>query len=43
MIDIKTIDFQNIDNKLMTHTPCFRKEAGAGGKDNKGILRQHQF
>lgn len=31
------------ENKLMTHTPCFRKEAGAYGKDTKGILRQHQF
>jgi seryl-tRNA synthetase len=29
--------------KLMTHTPCFRKEAGAYGKDTKGIIRQHQF
>lgn len=31
------------EQKLMTHTPCFRKEAGAYGKDTKGILRQHQF
>lgn len=29
--------------KLMTHTPCFRKEVGAYGKDTKGIIRQHQF
>ncbi len=29
--------------KLMTHTPCFRKEAGAYGKDTRGIIRQHQF
>lgn len=28
---------------FMTHTPCFRKEAGAYGKDTAGILRQHQF
>ncbi|MFH1284958.1 MAG: serine--tRNA ligase [Candidatus Micrarchaeota archaeon] len=25
------------------HTPCFRREAGAYGKDIKGIIRQHQF
>lgn len=25
------------------HTPCFRKEAGAAGRDTRGILRQHQF
>ncbi len=24
-------------------TPCFRSEAGAGGKDTRGMLRQHQF
>lgn len=32
-----------LEQKLMTHTPCFRKEAGTYGKDTKGILRQHQF
>lgn len=25
------------------HTPCFRKEAGAAGKDTRGLVRQHQF
>jgi len=25
------------------HTPCFRREAGAAGKDVRGMLRQHQF
>jgi seryl-tRNA synthetase len=25
------------------YTPCFRREAGAGGKDTRGILRMHQF
>ena len=29
--------------KLMTKTPCFRKEVGAAGRDTKGIMRQHQF
>jgi seryl-tRNA synthetase len=24
-------------------TPCFRKEAGAAGKDTRGLIRQHQF
>ncbi|VVB66746.1 Serine--tRNA ligase [Candidatus Gugararchaeum adminiculabundum] len=28
---------------LTAYTPCFRREAGAYGKDIKGILRQHQF
>src|ERR1700722_18960244 len=25
------------------YTPCFRAEAGAAGKDTRGIIRQHQF
>jgi len=25
------------------HTACFRKEAGAAGKDTRGLIRQHQF
>lgn len=25
------------------HTPCFRREAGAYGKDTRGLIRQHQF
>lgn len=29
--------------KLTAYTPCFRREAGAYGKDIKGLIRQHQF
>jgi len=29
--------------KLVSHTPCFRSEAGAAGKDTSGMLRNHQF
>jgi seryl-tRNA synthetase len=29
--------------KLAAHTPCFRSEAGAAGKDTRGLIRQHQF
>ena len=29
--------------KLTAYTPCFRSEAGAAGKDTRGIIRQHQF
>ena len=28
---------------LTALTPCFRKEAGAAGKDTRGLIRQHQF
>jgi seryl-tRNA synthetase len=29
--------------KYVAHTPCFRSEAGAAGKDTRGMIRQHQF
>ncbi|MFO8058339.1 MAG: serine--tRNA ligase [bacterium] len=29
--------------KLCSFTPCFRSEAGAAGKDTRGLIRQHQF
>ena len=29
--------------KLTAHTPCFRSEAGAHGRDTRGMIRQHQF
>ncbi len=35
----------NLDQpiKLTAYTPCFRKEAGSGGRDVRGMIRQHQF
>jgi seryl-tRNA synthetase len=29
--------------KFTAHTPCFRSEAGAAGRDTRGMIRQHQF
>jgi seryl-tRNA synthetase len=29
--------------KFVCHTPCFRSEAGSGGRDVRGMIRQHQF
>src|SRR5690606_32003082 len=29
--------------RLTAHTPCFRAEAGAHGRDTRGMIRQHQF
>ena len=29
--------------KLTAHTPCFRSEAGSAGRDQRGMIRQHQF
>ena len=32
-----------LPKKLIAHTPCYRSEAGAYGKDTRGMIRQHQF
>lgn len=37
------IPFDQLPIKLVTHTPCFRSEAGSYGQDTKGMIRQHQF
>ncbi len=29
--------------KFTAHSPCFRSEAGSGGRDTRGMIRQHQF
>lgn len=29
--------------KLVAYTPCFRREAGAAGRDTRGLIRMHQF
>ncbi|MCF6256767.1 MAG: serine--tRNA ligase [Gammaproteobacteria bacterium] len=37
------IDDSDMPRKFTAHTPCFRSEAGAYGKDTRGLIRQHQF
>lgn len=37
------IDDDEFPRRYTAHTPCFRSEAGAAGKDTKGMIRQHQF
>ena len=37
------IDILDLPIRYVSHTPCFRSEAGAAGKDTRGIMRQHQF
>ncbi len=34
---------KNLPIKYVAHTPSFRSEAGAYGKDTRGLIRQHQF
>jgi seryl-tRNA synthetase len=37
------VDEVELPMRLTACTPCFRAEAGAAGKDTRGMLRQHQF
>jgi len=39
----ETLDAYQLPIKVCAWTACFRSEAGAAGKDTRGILRQHQF
>ena len=34
---------ESLPLKFVCHTPCFRSEAGAAGKDTRGMIRNHQF
>ena len=38
-----TINKDQLPQRFVASTPCFRKEAGSYGKDTKGMIRQHQF
>ncbi|PWB31890.1 serine--tRNA ligase [Pseudomonas sp. SDI] len=37
------LDAKQLPIKFVAHTPCFRSEAGASGRDTRGMIRQHQF
>ena len=37
------LDATDLPIRYAAYTPCFRREAGAAGKDTRGILRVHQF
>ncbi len=37
------VDAKEMPLKFVCHTPCFRSEAGAYGRDVRGMIRQHQF
>ena len=37
------VDETTLPRRYTAFTPCFRQEAGAAGKDTKGMIRQHQF
>ena len=37
------LNLNELPQRYVAATPCFRKEAGSYGKDTKGMIRQHQF
>ncbi|MBL4804809.1 MAG: serine--tRNA ligase [Alphaproteobacteria bacterium] len=37
------VDEEYLPRRYTAFTPCFRQEAGAAGKDTRGMIRQHQF
>jgi seryl-tRNA synthetase len=37
------VKLEDLPMKFTAHTPCFRSEAGAYGRDVRGLIRQHQF
>ena len=43
MVRESILEEDELPLRLTAHTPCFRSEAGAYGKDVRGLIRQHQF
>lgn len=39
----KNLDIKNLPLKLVSFSPCFRREAGSSGSLTKGLIRLHQF
>ena len=39
----KIIQQDRLPRRMVAYTPCFRREAGAHGKDTRGMIRVHQF
>ncbi|MFA9418732.1 MAG: serine--tRNA ligase [Gammaproteobacteria bacterium] len=37
------LEAKDLPLKYVSHTPCFRSEAGSYGRDVRGLMRQHQF
>src|SRR5690606_18155541 len=37
------VDAERLPLRMAAHSPCFRAEAGAYGRDTRGMIRQHQF
>jgi seryl-tRNA synthetase len=43
LVSDSILDAATLPLRLTAYTPCYRSEAGAAGKDTRGMIRQHQF
>ncbi len=43
LVNGKVVDEAELPMRVTALTPCFRAEAGAAGRDTRGMIRQHQF
>ena len=43
MARARILESDSLPMRLTAHTACYRREAGAHGRDTRGMLRQHQF
>jgi seryl-tRNA synthetase len=43
LVSDEILEEADLPLRFTAHTPCFRSEAGAAGKDTRGMIRQHQF
>jgi len=43
LVSDSVVDEKDLPLRYTAWTPCFRSEAGAAGKDTRGMIRQHQF
>lgn len=43
LVNSEVLEMSDLPLRFTSLTPCFRSEAGAAGRDTRGMLRQHQF
>jgi seryl-tRNA synthetase len=43
LVSDSIVDEDKLPMRMTAYTPCFRSEAGAAGRDTRGMIRQHQF
>jgi seryl-tRNA synthetase len=43
MVRDEILSAEELPKQWVSHTPCFRAEAGSAGRDTRGMIRQHQF